>query len=74
MSGSPVIARHVGIFGMKGDKLTGKEKIGTMEKFVAIYSGRDGNDALGFQLGRAWQSSAIDNILGGKLIGKHPLQ
>ncbi len=74
MSGAPVIARHTGIFGMKGGKLTGSEIIGTVEKFIAIYSGRIGDDALGFQLGRAWQSNVLDDILHGKLRGKHPLQ
>jgi hypothetical protein len=73
MSGSPVIARHTGIFGMRGGKMTGKEIIGTVEKFVAIYSGRVGDDALGFQLGTAWQSSVLDDILTLKTPGKHPL-
>ena len=73
MSGAPVIARHTGIFGMGGGKLTGNEIIGTVEKFIAIYSGRVGNDALGFQLGTAWQSNVLDDILTARLPGKHPL-
>jgi hypothetical protein len=73
MSGSPVIARHSGLFGMRGGTMTGKEIIGTVEKFVAIYSGRVGDDALGFQLGTAWQSSVLDDILTLKTPGKHPL-
>jgi hypothetical protein len=73
MSGSPIIARHTGFFGMKGDKMMGSEIIGTVEKFVAIYSGRVGDDALGFQLGTAWQSAVLDDILSGKLAGIHPL-
>jgi hypothetical protein len=57
MSGAPVIARHTGIFGMKRETLDGSELIGTVEKFVAIYSGRiPGDDSLGYQLGKAWQS------------------
>jgi hypothetical protein len=73
MSGAPVIARHTGIFGMQGDTMTGKEIIGTVEKFVAIYSGRVGDDALGFQLGTAWQSKVLDDILSVRTPGKHPL-
>lgn len=73
MSGAPVIARHTGIFGMREGRLTGNEIIGTVEKFIAIYSGRVGDDALGFQLGTAWQSNVLDDILTAKLPGKHPL-
>jgi len=72
MSGSPVIARHTGIYGMKGSALTGNEIIGTVERFVAIYSGRVGDDALGFQLGTAWQASVLDDIMSAHLPGKHP--
>jgi hypothetical protein len=32
MSGAPVIARHTGIFGIKGGQLTGNEIIGTVGK------------------------------------------
>jgi hypothetical protein len=73
MSGAPVIARHTGIFGMKGGQLTGNETIGTVEKFIAIYSGRVGDDELGFQLGTAWQANVLDDILSVKTPGKHPL-
>ena len=73
MSGAPVIARHTGIFGMKGQTMTGNEIIGTVEKFIAIYSGRVGDDELGFQLGTAWQANVLDDILSVKTPGKHPL-
>jgi hypothetical protein len=73
MSGSPVIARHSGIFGVAGSVLTGGEVIGTVEKFVAIYSGRVGDDALGFQLGTAWQSNVLEDILTLATHGEHPL-
>jgi hypothetical protein len=39
MSGSPVIVRHSGFLG-SGHALTSTEVIGTVERFVAIYSGR----------------------------------
>ena len=74
MSGAPVIARHAGLFGKQGKQLDGSEIIGTVERFVGIYSGRIGNDAFGYQLGRAWQSNVLHDILKIKLLGVHPLQ
>jgi hypothetical protein len=73
MSGSPVIIRHNGMFGMIGGVLTGAEVIGTVERFVAIYSDRIGDDELGGQLGRAWQSSVLDDVLTLATPGEHPL-
>lgn len=73
MSGSPVIIRHNGIFGLVGAKLTGSEIIGTVERFVAIYSGRIGNDELGGQLGRAWQAHVLTDVLSLATPGMHPL-
>ncbi|WP_027051538.1 hypothetical protein [Mesorhizobium erdmanii] len=58
---------------MDGSKLTDTSIIGTVEKFVAIYSGRVGDDAFGFQLGTAWQASVLEDILGLATKGKHPL-
>ena len=51
MSGSPVIARHSGLFGMRGGTMTGNEIIGTVEKFVAIYSGAHRGRCLWFPTG-----------------------
>ena len=73
MSGAPVIARHSGFLGGTGNVLTGNEKLGTFLKFIAIYSGRVGDDQLGFQLGTAWQTNVINEILTNRLQGKHPL-
>src|SRR5260370_12130896 len=74
MSGAPVIARHTGIFGKKTEVLDASQIIGTVEKFVTIDSGRIGDDSLGYQLGRAWQSNVLEDILSVKLRGKQPLQ
>jgi hypothetical protein len=74
MSGAPVIARHTGIFGMKGEVLDGSELVGMVEKFVAIYSRRIGDDSLGYQLGEACQSHVLDDILSVRLPGKQPLE
>jgi hypothetical protein len=73
MSGAPIIAQHTGIFGMTGNKMTGLEIIGTVRKFIAIYSGRMGDDKFGYQLGRAWRAEVIEEIISTKLPGKHPL-
>jgi hypothetical protein len=73
MSGSPVIVRHSGLFGTGGGVLTGSEVIGTVERFVAIYSGRIGNDALGGQLGRAWQANILEDVLTLATCGEHLL-
>jgi hypothetical protein len=72
MSGSPVIIRHTGFFGF-GAALTGAEVIGTIERFVAIYSGRIGHDELGGQLGRAWQACVLDDVLTLATPGAHPI-
>ncbi len=76
MSGSPVIIRYSGIFGVGGASgvLTGEEIIGTVTRFVAIYSNRIGDDELGGQLGVAWQSSVLDDVLTLETAGEHPLR
>lgn len=74
MSGSPVIIRHNGIFMPSGGgPLKGDEVIGTVERFVGIYSGRIGDDALAAQLGRAWPDRVLDDILTRATLGVHPL-
>lgn len=75
MSGSPVIIRHSGMFAPRGSPgvMTGEEVIGTVERFVAIYSGRIGDDELGGQLGKAWQSGFLNDVLTLATRGQHPL-
>jgi hypothetical protein len=76
MSGAPVIARHSGILGKtrkKGVGPDGSDIFGTVEKFVAIYSGRIGDDSFGYQLGTAWQSNVLNDICSGRLPGEQPL-
>ena len=53
--------------------MTGDEVIGTVERFVAIYSGRIGDDELGGQLGLAWQAHVLEDILTLSTAGAHPL-
>jgi len=73
MSGSPVILRHTGIFGVGSDPfLTGHEKIGTGYKFMGVYSSRVGDDQLGYQLGNVWQPELIEEIISNGQSGVHP--
>lgn len=65
MSGSPVIARHSGIYGGKGGAIAPDTILGTVENFIGIYSGRVDDDELGIQIGRVWKASVIDEILAG---------
>lgn len=71
MSGSPVIARHSGIFAPGG--FSEDSIIGTVEKFIGIYSGRVGDDALGFQLGKYWKKEVLEDILSLNTPGFHPI-
>lgn len=73
MSGSPVIIRHSGFLGFGDGRMTGDDVIGTTERFVAIYSGRVGDDELGGQLGRAWRKEVLDDILTLATRGEHPV-
>ena len=72
MSGSPVIVRHSGIFSPAG-ALSSDAIIGSVERFVGIYSGRIGDDELGGQLGRAWQCQVLDDVLTCTTVGTHPI-
>jgi len=72
MSGSPVIMRHNGFFA-NGPTLSDSSIFGTIENFVGIYSGRLGDDALGFQLGRVWERNLIEEMLVADLKGINPL-
>jgi hypothetical protein len=64
MSGSPVIARHSGILKVSQGPLPGPEDIiGTVTKFVGVYSGRIGDDPMEVQLGMVWRSEVLGDIL-----------
>jgi hypothetical protein len=62
MSGSPVIARQVGIH-MRGAELSPDTIIGVAQCFLGIYSGRTDDDELGVQIGRVWKAPVIDEIV-----------
>ena len=70
MSGSPVIVRHSGIFKPHEEpQFRGDEILGTVSKFVGIYSGRYADDPMGVSLGMVWRSVVLDDILTGKTKG-----
>jgi hypothetical protein len=66
MSGSPVIARHSGILNPGGPiNLAPDAVIGTMNKFIGIYSGHLGEDPLEVQLGMVWRADVLQDIATG---------
>jgi len=60
LSGSPVIGRASGAFGLPGKKTP--EYLGTWDNFAGIYSGRISSDGIGSQMGRVWKSSVLNEI------------
>jgi hypothetical protein len=66
------VGRHSGFIRF-GETPSGDDVIGTVEKFIGIYSGRVGDDALGYQLGLVWKLDALQDILSGDTKGLHPL-
>jgi hypothetical protein len=67
MSGSPVFARFQGMWGRDNKPLqTGGSEapiLGSWTKFLGVYAGREGHERDGFQLGRVWQASVVNEIV-----------
>lgn len=73
--GSPAIARHSGILKVgTGPALGPNDIIGTVTKFMGIYSGRIGEDSMGVQLGLVWKTDVLDDILSAKTRGMNPFR
>jgi len=73
MSGSPVIARHDGIFNPGGPGgLSPDAVIGSVNKFIGIYSGRLGDDPMEVQLGMVWRADVLEDIVTGSTKGFNP--
>ncbi len=72
MSGSPVIARHSGVY-LNGLSLNDKSVLGTVQCFLGIYSGRTDDDELGLQIGRVWKSTVVTETIQRGRRGKDPL-
>jgi Trypsin-like peptidase domain len=73
MSGSPVVARHSGFFNPdKSKAMSPLSVIGTLHKFVGIYSGRLGDDPLEVQLGMVWRRDVLTDITNTRTPGHNP--
>ena len=69
MSGSPVFAKLMGDFGPEGVPHSPNENLklfGFWTKFLGVYSGRNGVDDYGFQLGRVWKGDLIAETVSNK--------
>jgi Trypsin-like peptidase domain len=73
MSGAPVILRHSGILKQApGPGLGPNDLIGTMTRFIGIYSGRIGEDEFQVQLGMVWRAEVLNDILSRRTHGFNP--
>jgi hypothetical protein len=72
MSGSPVVARHDGIFNPGPGPLASDALIESVKKFIGIYSGRLGDDPLEVQLGMVWRAVVLEDIVTGNTKGFNP--
>lgn len=73
MSGSPVICSHSGIW-MPNGKVEPNTTIGTVRKFVGVYSGRlyghDVEDERVTDIGQVWKKRVIDEIIASGVPGR----
>jgi len=72
MSGAPAIAVRRGLAAPHGTGSLADTIFGTTEKFLGVYSGRVGADALGAQLGIIWKASVVDEIVRDGVFGQSP--
>jgi hypothetical protein len=74
LSGAAVIAQASGVFSPSGSSIPTRDAlIGTWQNFLGIYSGRLGDEGLGFQLGRVWKAHVIDEIVANGVRGVVPV-
>ncbi|WP_321958227.1 hypothetical protein [Paraburkholderia bannensis] len=69
MSGAPTFVRAVGLISREPGKLAGDSFFGTKLRFIGVYSGRLGDDAMSAQLGIVWKEHAIKEIIDGGVRG-----
>lgn len=76
LSGSPVFGKAVGQFGPEGRRLevsvSRPQFFGYWPIFLGIYSGRYGDETDGFQLGRVWKATALQELFDSKTIATNP--
>lgn len=67
LSGAPVFAKLLGNFGQQGQPFpkAGPQVFGYWTNFIGIYTGREGHEDDGFQLGRVWKTETIEEIVEG---------
>ncbi|MAR92738.1 MAG: hypothetical protein CML06_17930 [Pseudomonadales bacterium] len=74
MSGSPVYAQESGFWAPEGKQIPDDAVFGTGHRFIGIYSGRVGDNALEAQLGIVWKESAIIETIQARVLGRNPLE
>lgn len=76
MSGSPVFVKVPGLWGQEGARIEfGSARppyLGYWTKFIGVYAGREADETLGFQLGRIWKRSVLDEIVENGVAPRHP--
>jgi hypothetical protein len=73
MSGAPVIAQVSGLWrthGFDGEVPFTLGRAG--QKFIGIYSSREGESVQNVQLGVVWKARAITDVIEGRIVGTHP--
>lgn len=67
LSGAPVVARAIGFFDRNADgvQIGGSDPtfLGRWSFFLGIYSGRQGDESDGFQLGRVFHAELLEKIV-----------
>ena len=66
LSGAPVFAKVMGNFSNEGGPFVddgSPQFFGHWTKFLGVYAGRNGDEEYGFQLGRVWKASAMEEVL-----------
>lgn len=75
MSGAMVVAKLTGNFGKEGRVFDIRSKpqfFGFWTHFLGVYSGRNGDEKDGFQLGRVWQAELVEEIVSNKSVPAPP--
>ncbi|RFP88028.1 hypothetical protein DZK27_09925 [Rhodobacteraceae bacterium 63075] len=75
MSGAMVVAKIVGNFGKEGrdfDSNNRPQFFGYWTRFLGVYSGRNGDEEDGFQLGRVWHAKLVEEIVSNKSVPEPP--
>lgn len=73
MSGAPVIAQVAGMWMPSGSSSMNDAIFGRAgQRFIGVYSSREGDDETKVQMGVVWKASVIDEIVHGATVGPNP--